>query len=292
MTCNVCATGFAPDRPAFVKDGFELFRCPRCGLLFRAALPTADQVAALYADDYFRDETSETGGYSDYLGDAELHRGLARRRLEQIEAEADGGRRLLDVGAAAGYFVAEAAHRGWDARGVDISPGMVAYANEQLGVRVSRGGIESIVDESFDVVTMWDYIEHSRDPGGDVSHAAAILKPGGLLALSTGDVCSLAARLSGRRWHLLTPRHHNYFFSAGTIRVLLETRGFDVVRVGHPGARYSVGHIFYKLEWMFPGRLGSRLFHRVSTSRVATASVPVNLFDIMTVVARRRPVPA
>jgi SAM-dependent methyltransferase len=287
MTCNVCSADVGSDRVSLVKDGFELLRCPRCGLLFRAVLPAPRDLAALYSAEYFADEAHRTGGYSDYIADGALHRSLARRRLQKLEATSDG-RTLLDVGAAAGFFVAEAGARGWDARGIDISPAMVAYATETLGAPVAYGGLESVSEGAFDVVTMWDYIEHSLDPARDVSTAARLLNPGGLLALSTGDVSSLIARLSRARWHLLTPRHHNYFFSKRTIRLLLETRGFDVLHVAHPGARYSANHIVYKLEWMFTGRRGSRVFHRAAQSRLARANVPLNLFDIMTVIARRR----
>jgi hypothetical protein len=127
---------------------------------------------------------------------------------------------------------------------------------------------------------MWDYIEHALDPRGDLERARDLLEANGVLALSTGDVDSLVARVSSSRWHLLTPRHHNFFFSASTLSRLLATAGFGLVWSGHPGARYSLAHIAHK-------SLPAPVAERVARSRLARRSVPVNLFDIVTVVARK-----
>jgi SAM-dependent methyltransferase len=286
MICHVC--GAEVDGHAVSKDGFQLLRCASCGLLYRRDLPRRDEVSGLYSRDYFKDDAGATGGYSDYLADESLHRALAVRRLARLERIAGSGRRLLDVGAAAGFFVSEAINRGWAARGVDISPLMVEFAARTLGVPVALGEIRDVDGGPFDVVTMWDYIEHSVDPHDDVEACAVLLRPGGIVALSTGDLESLVARASGRRWHLLTPRHHNFFFSGATIRRLLEAHGFEVLDVSHPGARYSISHLVYKLGRTAPGTLSTRVAGRVANSSVGRATLPINLFDIVTVVGQKR----
>jgi predicted TPR repeat methyltransferase len=82
---------------------------------------------------------------------------------------------------------------------------------------------------------MWDVIEHLPNPRATLEAAASWLRPGGVLALSTGDVNSLAARIHGRHWGLLTPPWHQFYFSRGTMRRLLEDVGFQVVRIGGDG---------------------------------------------------------
>jgi hypothetical protein len=134
---------------------------------------------------------------------------------------------------------------------------------------------------------MWDYIEHSLDPGGELAKSHELLVDDGLVALSTGDLESLAARLSRTRWHLLTPRHHNFFFGASTLVRLLERSGFDVVWLGHPGARYSLAHLTYKLDREANTRATAAAARRIGTSRFGRYSLPLNLFDIVTVVARK-----
>jgi SAM-dependent methyltransferase len=278
--CDVCGGAV---EPALSKDGYELVRCTSCGLLMRRSLPAPEELEAIYAPDYFTyDPGHPVNGYADYIGDAERHREAARRRLGVLQRFADGRGRLLDVGAAAGFFVDEARAAGWAAEGVDVAANVVEWGRRELGVELQIGDISTVSEpEAFRAVTMWDYIEHSLDPRADVAKAHELLAPGGLLALSTGDLDSAVARLSRSRWHLLTPRHHNFFFSARTLSQLLERNGFAVEWAGHPGARYSVGHLAYK-------GLPEAAARRVATSRIARYSLPLNLFDIVTVVARKR----
>jgi SAM-dependent methyltransferase len=276
-SCVVC--GGAPE-PAFRKDGFELVRCVTCGLLMRRELPAREELDAIYAPEYFAlDPDRPVQGYVDYVADAERHRETARRRLALLQRFVPARGKLLDVGAAAGFFVDEARRTGWEAEGVDVAAHMADWARRELGVPVRVGAIADAAGPHA-AVTMWDYIEHSLEPDADLRRARELLEPGGVVALSTGDRDSLVARVSGRRWHLLTPRHHNFFFSAATLTRLLERTGFHVVWLGHPGGRYSVGHLAYKA-------VSARIADALARSRAARLSLPVNLFDIVTVVARR-----
>lgn len=256
----------------------------------RATLPTPAELRDIYSEDYFiRPEGDVHGqGYSDYVGDAALHGETARERLDMLELKIERGR-LLDVGAAAGFFVAEATARGWLAQGLDVSQPMVVYAREILSTDVALGDIADIGEprDSYDAITMWDYIEHSVRPREDVRRAFSLLRDGGVLALSTGDIDSVVARLSGRRWHLLTPRHHNFFFSATTLVALLEAEGFHVECTGHPGHRYTVRYLTHKLQTGIRSRPLRSLNRLAETRGFGSWKVRVNLRDIITLVARK-----
>jgi 2-polyprenyl-3-methyl-5-hydroxy-6-metoxy-1,4-benzoquinol methylase len=291
-TCIACQTAVPlADSIRFRKDGFDIAQCASCGLLFRVDLPDEEDLKRIYDGSYFSRVAGDTKGqgYDDYVGDAALHKEIAARRLEQLAALVPPGR-LLDVGSAAGFFVSEAVQSGWDARGVDISPDMVAWGTANLGVKLDRGTLETVdgAEGWFDVVTMWDYIEHSIDPERDLRIARTLLRSGGILALSTGDAASVAAKVSGSRWHLLTPRHHNYFFTAASLEVLLHRLGFTVISAAHPGARYSLRYLTYKLRTIVDVTPVQRLATLLEKSRFAGIQVPVNLGDIITVFARSK----
>lgn len=291
VRCNLCGTSVGPRQaPRWVKDGYEIFRCASCGLIFRADLPTPDQLLAIYASSYFQcEEGGDADGYADYLSDEPEHRLTARRRVDGLSHVLSGGR-LLDVGAAAGFFIDEARRRGWDAHGVDVSPDMSAWGREHLGLDIATGLFQQsdYPPGSFDAVTMWDYIEHSIDPAGDFAMAARVLRPNGLLMLSTGDAASLVARLSGRRWHLLTPRHHNFFFTVDALKRYLHENGFEMLSAKHPSAHYSLRYIVHKLGTMAPRSTSlRRLSAAVADHPLGERSVRLNLFDIATIVARR-----
>jgi SAM-dependent methyltransferase len=289
-TCAVCGGAIDPAADHVLeKDGFDLVSCPSCGLLMRASLPRTADLEEIYAPEYFTYSPEQPAdGYADYFGDAEWHRQAGRRRLALIERFAPERGRLLDVGAAAGFFVDEARARGWAAEGIDIAPHVVDWGRRELGVPLRNCGLAEVEERgAFAAVTMWDYIEHSLDPAGEIAHSNELLAPGGILALSTGDVDSAVARVSRSRWHLLTPRHHNFFFSAGTLTRLLERSGFDVAWRRHPGSRYSLAHVAYKLDRGVRLGVTAAVARRLATSRLGRYSLPVNLFDIVTVVARK-----
>jgi SAM-dependent methyltransferase len=276
VLCSAPVEGHA--RVIWQKDGFDIVRCASCGLVFRADPPEEEALGEIYDERYFRDDpgAGDRHGYADYLTDARSHRANARRRLRLLARYVPQPGRLFDVGCAAGFFVDEARHAGWDASGADVSAPMAAWGREELGIPVEMATFtEADVPSPLDAVTMWDYIEHSVDPRADLVKAAAHVRPGGVLALSTGDIGAPSARLAGTRWHLLTPEHHNFFFDRRTLRRLLQDTGFEVVEMRHRSAVYSAGHVLYKLGL------------RAAASRLAGIFIPLNLFDIMTVVARR-----
>jgi SAM-dependent methyltransferase len=291
MQCNLCETQVAADqRPRWLKDGYEIFQCRTCGLLFRGALPTPEDLRAIYDRSYFRrDDGADADGYSDYLSDGPEHRLTAARRVARLNRAVQPGR-LLDVGSAAGFFMDEARTAGWEVQGIDISPDMSGWGRDQLGLDIATGLFQSAdyPGSSFDAVTMWDYIEHSIDPARDFAKAANVLRPGGTLMLSTGDAATLVARWSGRRWHLLTPRHHNFFFTVDTLKRYLRASGFEVTSISHPGGQYSLRYIVYKLGTMAPrSRVLRMVSEWVDGRSLGERSLRFNLYDIVTITARR-----
>jgi SAM-dependent methyltransferase len=284
--CILCGVRFpSEENRRWTKDGHAIVRCPSCALLFRRDLPTEADLDEIYGLDYFKGDAT---GYLDYVADEEVHRAVAQRRLDALERAVAPGR-LLDVGAAAGFFVAEARARGWDASGIDVSAPMVDWGRERLRLPLARATLAEpgVAPGSLGALTMWDYIEHSLDPAADLRSAHELLRPGGVLALSTGDASAIVARLQGRRWHLLTPRHHNFFFTAATLSELLARSGFELVSLDHRGSRYPLRYLVHKLGTLAPSPRLERLAGRFASTRLGALSIPVNLWDIVTVVARR-----
>lgn len=213
VICPLCGR---PTRPRFMKPPWEVRRCRSCCIEFAVGDWSPAQARALYGADYFAGHSGT--GYTDYFGlDAALRR-TARRRLAQLPS----GAGLLDIGCATGAFLAEAEER-YEVVGTDIS--LVACqvaAARNIPVVVARACTLPFSAGSFDVVTMWDTIEHLADPTAALSEVARVMRPGGTLALTTGDVQSWCRRLSGKRWHLYTLPEHRYFFGRDA-RQSLET---------------------------------------------------------------------
>ncbi|MBW7904097.1 MAG: class I SAM-dependent methyltransferase [Phycisphaerae bacterium] len=231
--CIAC--GRTPRAAGRLPGGAALLQCPRCRLAWWP-WPAFDP-AALYDRDYFQCPAAAKG-YADY---ASLEPGLrrtARARLRRVERliGADAAPlpppRILEIGCGVGVFLDEARRRGWEAAGLEVS----AYAAEEArrrGLDVQCAAIEDARLEHgrYDCVALWDVIEHLRDPRAALARAADALRTGGVLALSTGDVTSLCARLSGPRWHLFNLPEHLFFFSPAALRQMLAAAGCRVHRM-------------------------------------------------------------
>lgn len=280
--CNICG---GLDREPFMTSGqFAIARCRVCGVRLLDPPPSAASISAIYADGYFRNDDPMAQGYTDYLGEEANHRATFRRRIRALPPPARS-RRLLDVGAAAGFFVAEAASAGWSAVGLEPNPTMVAHARTALGLEVSEGTLESatLSPGSFEAVTLWEVIEHIPAPREMVGAIFELLEPGGFLALSTPDAGSRVARIAGRRWlGWRKVPEHLYFFDRSSLRRLLTSVGFDIVRMRYVSIVVPVAYAWERLTSMTGVAAGVRL-----PERIARIPLPINpLYDLL-VVARK-----
>jgi len=201
----------------------------------------------MYTKRYF--EGAEASGYPSYVRDAGLIRRNFRARARWITSLHPPGPRLLDVGCAYGFFMAEARDAGFDPVGVELSSHCVEVAEGLCGARVVQGDfLETPLDGPYDVVTMFDVLEHMRDPMAVLRRARALLSPGGILVVETGDFETWWARRLGRHWYFLDPPQHLYYFSERGLWDLLRSCGFeDWIKVRRMGRRVSVSNIGFKL---------------------------------------------
>jgi SAM-dependent methyltransferase len=119
--------------------------------------------------------------------------------------------RLLDVGCATGDFLAEVRRiPGWSAIGLEPGAAAAHYVRHEVGLDVVRGTLNTAAwkDAIFDVLTLWDVLEHVYDPRTVLHEAARLLKPGGVLVINYPNLDSLDRRLFGRYWcGYELPRH-------------------------------------------------------------------------------------
>lgn len=286
-TCVLC--GRPPQRGYDLRNGAALLRCPECGLGWWAW--PAFEPQAFYDESYFQ-SSADAKGYDDY---AALETGVARtgrarlRRIRRLRAASTPGR-LLEIGCGTGVFLAEARRAGWEVSGIEVS----AYAAErarQRGLPVTSRAIEDLelAAATFDCICLWDVIEHVRDPAGVLARVGAALRPGGVLALSTGDLASLCARISGAGWHLFNLPEHLFFFTPTCLRGLLARAGCRVEIVVREVNWVPLAYIVERLgksRGRF-GRLLAALLRVVPRSLRARSLVPATLLDVVGVYAVR-----
>jgi SAM-dependent methyltransferase len=249
--CRACG---AEGRPEFEKRGFVIASCGTCGCHF---VPDPVPDPAQYDEAYFAG--GGACGYGGYLQDRRLILANFARRARWI-AGLGAGARLLDVGAAYGFFVAAARDAGFDAIGLEPVAACAAFAARELTVELRTGCIESapLAPGSFDVVTLFDVIEHLADPAVALRRIRELLAPGGLLVVETGDLGGLLPRVVGSRWYYYDPPQHLTYFSVASLTHLLRETGFSPpAAVGHLGRAVSVRNFCHQLGRALGGPLGA-----------------------------------
>jgi SAM-dependent methyltransferase len=238
----------------------------------------------MYDDLYFTDVD-----YPNYLGNERSLRRSMARHLDQIGHYWTRRGALLEIGCAYGFFLDEA-REGFDrVVGVDVAASVVERARERFGVEALAGGFLEIPfeDASFDVVCLWDTIEHLARPDQFLQKSRRLLRPAGRLFLTTGDISSLNARFRGRNWRQIHPPSHLHYFSRQSITRLFERTGFRVRGFETAAYHHSVHNILASLAMRQGMAAGpSRLAIRVIGPSVAQQiGFWINLGDIMFVAA-------
>jgi 2-polyprenyl-3-methyl-5-hydroxy-6-metoxy-1,4-benzoquinol methylase len=273
--CELC--GYAGEmQPFYPAKG--IMRCPKCDLVFYDGKVDP---RALYTKDYFTGEE-----YHNYLADKPIIQRNFRARIKDLLKRKPSGR-LLELGCAYGFFL-ELAKDHWDAVGMDIAEDATEYARSKLGVNAITADFLSVPDqpETYDIICMWDTIEHLPRPVRFVEKAARWLKPGGILVMTTGDIGSKMARKRGENWRQIHPPTHTFYFSADTLGKASRQAGLEVVDVQHVGYSRSYASMVHGVLGL-KQRKTSFLYNVFTLGGVLDFPIYLNLYDIVMVTARK-----
>ena len=163
------------------------------------------------------------------------------RMLDRLEPYRESGR-LLDVGCGRGTVALAARAAGWDVYATEISATCVAELRPLFGERLHEGPLLEVpfARASFDVVLMIEVLEHLDDPAAYLAASRALLRPGGILLVTTPNFRGFSGRLRGPSWRVVADEHLTYFDeaslrralrAAGFARIRMSTGGLDVPRV-------------------------------------------------------------
>jgi SAM-dependent methyltransferase len=270
-----------------VRNVSRLVRCLHCGLIFVNPRPPFEDLARQYEGSYFHCPEPTFGGYEDYEADRDDIMRTFRGRMKLIRPLLGPDTpRLLDVGCATGIFLEVVREAGWQAEGLDISTYALERAKEK-GFEVHAGTLvgAGLPEGRYDVITMWDLIEHVPDPAAVLAECHRLLRPGGVVALSTPDAGSVLARVLGGRWlGFRSIDEHLYFFSHRTMGAMLEAAGLEVRRFVQVGKYLALPRLIERMR--FYTRIGALLLRTVDRA-VPRLSLYVNPRDTMLVLAAK-----
>ena len=219
-TCGLDAIDPIPDAQSFYFDQ-DLYPYALASLSWRTRLKTRVKSALLTCRRY----ANLPGFYG------RMFQCLVwpfRARLLPVDPH---GKTVFEVGAGNGRHLLELRALGWKVAGCELSESGVSAARA-MGLAVDRGSLETggYPSASFDVLYLDQVFEHVSDPRGFLKEAGRVLKPDGLLVIGVPNAEALSYHLFGKWWGLLALPFHLFQYSRHTLRLLLETSGFDVVR--------------------------------------------------------------
>lgn len=221
--CIICDSR-RPPRGIFTKGGRTFLKCDTCDLVRLQPLPSLDELREYYDREY----KQNTGMGAALVAQEEMARVTARDRLSVVRRYTSG-EHWLDIGCGSGVFLDEASKAGFSPQGIDISEEAVDKARRR-NLRAYTATVENVFpDTAYDVVTAFDVIEHVLDPVSFLESVYKLLRPRGILALTSPDTSSLICRLMRRRWFFYIPEQHLFYFNRRNLSALLLLLGFNVL---------------------------------------------------------------
>lgn len=207
--------------------GFDLVKCKNCGLVYNNPQWLPEILFKKYGESYAKDRKNPI---EDVF---KINVPLNERLLDEIENYCSAGS-LLDVGSGSGSFAAVAAARGWEVYCVEPREEAVEFSKNLFGLQnIQCGTLDNIkfAENTFDLITFNDVLEHTFDPADSLQKAYHYLKEGGFVVVNVPDAGSLYSRYSGKDWKHYDPPFHLFDFDRNTLKALFEKNGFNVVKM-------------------------------------------------------------
>jgi SAM-dependent methyltransferase len=207
----------------------DLIECMDCVFAWQYPLARDFSTSVAHSERRYNDRASHA-----YYATEQRQR-VALVELAYIETLCDTPGSLLDIGAGDGAFVRAATSNGWQAVGIDPA----APAAGDGDIELIRGTLDVLpAARQFDIVTLFDVIEHLEHPVGVVTRAWTHVRPGGLLVIETGNYQSGERIAAGDGWWAYAFDHRWYFTPPAIDRILRELGAVDTLlapRVLRPG---------------------------------------------------------
>ena len=270
------------------KNNQSIYKCKFCKSLF--VWPIPENLDSFYSENYFhKKEDDACHGYTSYDNDKESMRSVFVKEIQRYEGLVSG-RDIFDVGAATGFFLDIAKESGWNTYGSEISK-FACDESSSRGHNMHCGSLltyDEIPNNLFSVVTMWDVFEHVEDPIGYLKKVYNMLESGGILAVNTIDVQSFWAKIWGKRWNMIIPPEHLFYYSRKSLNKIIKESGFEIILNKRLTKKFSLTYIFstlYLWQDLKLWKILSKFFDNAFWRKV---KVPINVRDNIYVVAKKK----
>jgi len=248
----------------------RIVSCANCGMLFVNPVPSREDLEKLYNQELgILGRTTWDRKKKEYVRVTALDAAPAAPGKTPQESRASyrasylakllpPPASLLDAGCKAGDFLLAADRLGYSCRGLEISKQYASHASRKTGCDVFSGTLEELAAEDpgarFDIITLWDVIEHLPDPAATLNSMNSLQETGGLVSVSTPNLRNYRYLAYREKWTgFREGPEHLLFFSPRTLSLLLRKCGYSPVKV----STYQIPPLL--LKWLNVFRLGHSL---------------------------------
>ncbi len=240
--CPIC--GDERNTKLYSIQGFNIVKCCICSMTFVNPRIGNDQIFDVYRHEYFH---RNQDGYDNYESIADLRIQTFEKWYKDIIPYCNKGS-ALDIGCAAGYFLDILKKHEWQVEGIELDIRMHALLVEG-GYEIYNEPLACFnASHQYDLITMFDVIEHLPELQKDLAKISSLLTPQGVLVISTPNIDSFQHRLFRSRWFQFKPVEHLHYFSPETIKRLAEDNDLCIETIKKSGQYANVSFIINRLN--------------------------------------------
>jgi len=211
-----------------IGERLNIVKCNNCGLVYLNSRHHLEEIKKYYPQEYFpRLNIKRVDERDKNRLDIKC-----KNRLKEILYLKKSGK-VLDIGCGDGYFLNYLKQNGWQVNGIEISEFAARKIKEKYDIDIFCGELSQAgyPDEYFDVVSLFEVLEHLPDPAEALLEVQRIIKKTGLLIMTVPNFDSLQRLLFGKYWHIIDPPRHLFYFSRTTIDTILKKCNFGLFTI-------------------------------------------------------------
>jgi 2-polyprenyl-3-methyl-5-hydroxy-6-metoxy-1,4-benzoquinol methylase len=230
FSCILCGHKIGDQFLEWKEAEYKLFRCRSCDAV-SPNISSCDDIYTesvydtdVYVDKFMRETHAQYEYRKNKFGKERYKYTIDRLNLGK-------GSKVLDIGCGAGYYIDVLKDNAIEYKGLEVADHFVEYCKSYHNLNVENSSLENEKNEEYDLITMFDVLEHLTDPV-DVFHTIhKKLKPGGHCVAYTPNIFSMGYELMGAKQNTLLPFEHLCFFNKKSLGYLTEKTGFIVEKL-------------------------------------------------------------
>ena len=209
------------------KDHMDIVKCDNCTLVYTNPIFDDEHYKSTYSSEDYQKIVKDLGEESHNY---RLNR-FGKERVEILSRFLDSKNeiRYLDVGCSTGFVVEAAKDAGWIAKGIDLNPSAIDFGKSR-GLDLTNASLDetSFEKKSFDVISLFDVLEHLTNPKEIINQAQSYLADEGLLFIYVPNWDSASRMIMNEDAHFIWPTHHLNYYTPKTLSDLLERQNFNI----------------------------------------------------------------